>query len=1556
LHSDPPFSPLHFVISPNRFSRPLLQVIIAFCCGLPLLLPAATLSYQTSAPTPGANDVASFTGASKDRDNVGGDGSTDGSANDASTYISGNRPQQGQTFTTGANAGGYKVVAIWLRNVGYTSNTSKTFWCTANGAQLTVRVTNPAASGTSGFALTTEAVTTTGTESGTSNSLAPVATGTSSANGTGVWVRLAFAMPITVQPNTQYGFDVTSGSMSYYFETQGIRDGASGGNPYSGGTAYNGSTNGAPDSTMNTQAGDRVFMVELAPAVPPTATPTLAAEPFSLDRVQLLTSRFKSNQDLDRTGYLSSITTDQLLYPFRANAGITQPAGASSLGGWEGTSGFTAVRGHMAGHWLSATSKMYATTGDATLLPKIQSVVTELKKCQDALATKTDSAGRPLSGYLSAFPISYFETLETAPLSAQVPFYTIHKIMAGLVDAYRYAGVSQALDMAIAMSDYHAARMKRLNASQIEAMFVASTGHTEWGGMNEVLTDIYQLSRARGDSNPERHLAFAQVFHRDWFINPLFNDQDQLSGLHANTHIPQVVGFAHVASYLDPSDSERTRLYTAADNFWQIVTSAHTFVQGGNSYSEHFSTAGKETGLGGSALTVATAETCNSYNMLKLTKELFSQNPLPQYSEYYERTLYNHILAGFAPDTGMFTYFIPLVSGHFKTYSRPVGSSWCCQGTGMENPALYGQAIYFHKDDILWVNLYIPSTLNWSEKGMNLELDTTLPQSGSATLTIHCTQPTAARIRLRIPAWIASAPTITVNGTTQNVAANANSYVELNRTWSEGDVIGITLPTGMRLVRSMDDPNQVSLFLGPVLLAADLGTSGMPASDEAAGQLDYQNVPRVTAPLMVSADATNLSSWVQAGSDPLTLVANTAMPGATSRGATTLKPFYDIHHTRYAVYWSLLSPAGWRSWSGGGAQASWTASANWDAAPSAKYGLRFGTAAGGTPSNDFAAGTVFSGLQFPSGAGAFQIGGNQIGLEGDIHNFSATAQRIDTPLSLQDGVPWFFDAAGGNLTIGGAITGYGTLSKQGSYGLTLLSDATFTGAIDIAAGELQIGNGGTTGSVSTAIPIMLESGSTLSFNRSDTFTVAAPISGAGTLIKRGSGTMNLTSSATQAGPVTVESGTLAIASRQAQVLAHRWSFNGNLNDSAGSSNATVVDVGSNNTTLSSSGITLSGGAYASSDYVSLGSGLLPKDGTPVTIELWATQVAFQNWARIFDVGASTTEYLFMAWSQTSISADRVEWKDATTSTANNTVAPYTAGVEYHIAMVIQPGAGAGGTTRVTWYAAPASASSLGSAKGTFDTSNTLANLTDTNFWLGRSEFSTDSTANATYDEVRIWNRAFTATELNNLHTLGPDSVGTYATQTITGSLAGVTDLSVNGSAQLDLGGQTQDVTSVSGAAGAVINLNGGQLHIKSGGNTAATFAGNFSGSGTITNDGILRLVGNGTLPAGVSLVNNGTLDVMSWQGTLPAGFVNNGTVFDRSAVAIKSINVQGSDVHVQIHGYPGHSYQLQACNDPTAGGWADVGSAVSGTDADIDFTQAGDAGNRSRFYRVSVGP
>ena len=1555
--------------TPRPRRRPLrLARLLGLALALPCALPAATLSYQTEAPVPGPDDIYNFNGAARDRDNIGGNGTSDGSANDFATYLSdSDRPHQGQTFTTGAHPAGYRVGAVWIRHVAYSGGDATTWWRTPAGASLALRVTDPAAAGTAGFALHTDSVVTTGSESGTPNALAPVAGATNTAAGTGVWLRLALDTPSTLYPNRNYGFDVTATSGGFFLETDGLRDAsATGGDAHAGGAAYHGSTNGAPDTTLQSLAGDRVFLVELTPAdsegggeepdLSPLPDPLHVAEPFPLERVRLLPGRFKSNQDLLRTGYLAWIEPDRLLFPFRANAGLPQAPGATHLGGWEGDSGFTAVRGHMAGHYLTAAAKMYAATGDTSFLPKIDQIVAGLKACQDALAVQEIAAGR-VGGYLSGFPVSDFETLENNPRAAPVPFYTIHKILAGLVDAHRHCGTAQALDVAIGMADYHRWRVNRLTASQIEAMFRTDNGNSEeWGGMNETLADLYRLSRARGDANPGRHLEFARLFHRDWFINPLVNDQDQLAGLHANTHVPQVVGFAHVAALLPESDPQRARLLAAAEHFWHLVTGHHWLVNGGNSYHEHFSAGGVETGPAGSALNVATAETCNTHNMLKLTAELFQQAPSAALADYHEHALYNHILASLSPDTGMATYFVPLVSGHFKTYGRPEGSSWCCTGTGIENPARYGEGIYFHDDDTLWVNLFIPSALDWSERGLGVRLETDFPESDTVRLTLSAAAPAAAKLRLRIPAWITGSPTLTVNGVGQTISAAAGSYAELDRSWNDGDVVALTLPRGLRLDRSMDDPTQVSLFHGPILLAGDLGTAGMPPSDQAAGQLDYQNVPRVAAPSLIAPAADELDLWVSPGAAPLTYLADAAAPGATTRGRVALRPFYDIHHTRYAVYWNLVAPTTVSTWTGGATATFWSTATHWDAPTVEGSALVFDAPVGGAPINDFAPGRGVGGIEFGPEAGAFTLGGNAIALQGDVLNRSAHAQRIDLPLELRHGLPWFFHSAGGELTIGGALTGAGSLLKTGPGPLSLVAPASFVGEIGVSEGSLRIGAGGELGRV----PASVAAGAELVLDRPDDLDFSAPLTGAGRFVKRGPGTLRLLTPLAHSGPTRIEAGALAIASVQRPVLAHRWSFNGDLSDSAGASPASIVEVGDNNATLGSAELTLEGGAQGDSDYVLLGSGLLPKDGGAVTLEFWATQITRQNWGRIFDIGASPAENLFMSWCRESLGTDRVEWKDSVSATVNDTYAPLALGEEQHIVLVIEPGAGSGGQTRLTWYVAPASAASLGAARGTLETADTLAELDDTHFWLGRSHYP-DPTAGARYNEVRLWTRAFSAAELQQLHALGPDALGDFATVTDTGALSETSPVELLPGATLRLDGTTQSLASLSAQPGAVVDLGtDGRLLVRggAGADLDATFAGAIAGTGELINDGTLRLVGAAELPAGLSLRNRGLLDLMTWHGALPAGFVNEGRVLDRSAVKVDAVGRVGDVFELRLHGHRGHRYRLQFRDDLATGEWIDLGDARAGADAELVFTDADENAPppARRFYRVVVDP
>ena len=695
-----------------------------------------------------------------------------------------------------------------------------------------------------------------------------------------------------------------------------------------------------------------------------------------------------------------------------------------------------------------------------------------------------------------------------------------------------------------------------------------------------------------------------------------------------------------------------------------------------------------------------------------------------------------------------------------------------------------------------------------------------------------------------------------------------------------------------------------------------------------------------------------LDSWVHASSTSLVFTADTALAGATRRGRVVLKPFYDTHHTRYTVYWNLIAPTAFSRWNGG-LSGAWSDGGNWDMTPASGYGLRFAASSGGTLQNDFSSGAVFNGLNFPAGSGGYALNGSSIDLLGDVVNDSSNAQTINLPLVLQDGLPWYFDANGADITLGGALSGAGVMVKHGTNAVHVLSDAAFVGSIHVAEGSLEVGAGGTNGSLGTT-PVSLATNAILVLDRSDSFDFEPAVSGEGVLVKRGAGTMNLLA-AVDAGNLVVEGGTLQISSAQKQILAHRWSFNGSLIDSVGGATAEQVEVGSNNAMLTSEYIELSGGSRNSSDYVQLGAGLLPKDGTPVSIELWATQQSVQFWSRIFDVGSSTSDNLFMCWDRDgNISLDRVEWKDASTATVNESCAPYETGTEYHIIMTIEPGAGDAGATRVTWYAAPAGDTLLGSAKGSFDTGNSLADLNDVNFWLGRSEYN-DSTASARYNEVRLWNYALDATLREQLHDLGPDDLGGLDHLTVTGSLSPAIGLEVFSGASVGLAGKTLEISSLSGDAGAVLDLgSGGRLVVGDGNHETAVFGGAVTGSGWIEVDGTLRLVGDAVLPENVALINNGVLDLLTWNGTLPAGFVNNGSVIDRSMLHIGMEAPGLTNVALRIPGYTGHSYQVQSSTNLTATSWSNEGPAHAGNGSEIFQDVSLDAD--SAFFRVKVQP
>ena len=622
---------------------------------------------------------------------------------------------------------------------------------------------------------------------------------------------------------------------------------------------------------------------QLVPPMPGTV-PVDAATAFLANQVRLLPgSPFYVRQELHRKGVLASYDPDKLLYPYRALAKLPQKEGIESgYDGWD--SGF--LRGHMTGHYLSAASRMAAATGSLLFRDRVNYLVGELAKCQKSLN---------LDGYLAGFSTAAFDQLEGKPGADAggivVPYYTVQKVMSGLLDAHAYVGNKQALDVVTRMADYFGQRIAALNAAQIDRIFRTDGSRNpqnEFGAMSDVLTELFKIDQA------PRHLETARMFNRAWFVGPLAEGEDNLGGLHANTHIAQAVGLANCANVNgNPLELK------ASENFWRLVVHRHSFANGGNSFNEWFDKPGVEAGPSiddQKVLPPTTAETCNTHNMLKLTARLFERSRRAELADYYERALYNHVLASVAPDSGAVTYFTPF-HGDFRTY---LNGSFCCTGTGLENTARYNEGIYFHKDDTLWVNLYIPSELSWREAGMVLRQQGDITRGDPVRLAVVQSGAQAVTLNLRIPAWVAKPVTVSINGKTQGVDAKPASYIALRRQWKAGDVIDLTLPAELRLEQSRDVPSMVAIFHGPVLLAGELGKGHMPASD--VGDKDaFLKIAAAPVPDIVSTSGHPADWLAPLPGDPSAF----RMKGAGPAEGIVLRPLFDLHHQRYSVYWRL---------------------------------------------------------------------------------------------------------------------------------------------------------------------------------------------------------------------------------------------------------------------------------------------------------------------------------------------------------------------------------------------------------------------------------------------------------------------------------------------------------------------------------------------------------------------------------------------------------------------------------------------------------------------------
>jgi uncharacterized protein len=608
-----------------------------------------------------------------------------------------------------------------------------------------------------------------------------------------------------------------------------------------------------------------------------TPAPHPRATLFPGADVRLLDGPFREAQRRD-TAYLLQLDPDRLLHTFRLNAGL--PTAAKPLGGWEGPE--VELRGHTLGHYLTACALMYEATGEERLKARALAITAELRKVQQAL-----EAGGANAGYLSAFPESFFDWVE-ARQNVWAPYYTLHKILAGALDVHRVTGDVAALEIARGMAGWVGLRASRLSDGQWQALL-----ETEFGGMQEALGELH---RQTGD--PE-HLRLSRLFDHRAVFDPLSRGEDPLDGLHANTQIPKAIGAA-----LDCEQTAEPRYCAVSARFWERVALHRSYVIGGHSEYEHFSPLAHFS----RHLGVKTAETCNTYNMLKLTRLLFQRDADPARIDFYERGLYNHILPSQDPESGMVIYHLALRPGAWLTYSTPEDSFWCCVGTGIENPARYGEAIYARQGEAVLVNLFMASELTWKEKGLTLRQETSFPDQDDIRLVLRLQKPVRFALRVRHPGWAMGALQVTVNGQAEAIESQPASYASIEREWRDGDRVEVRFPMSLRIEAMPDDPSVVALLYGPIVLAADLGTSGL---DERrrygpqAPEMADEDTPVI--PTLVAESGELALARVQPGAGPLVFRSE----GLGRPADVELRPLFRLADRRYTVYFDLLSEAGW---------------------------------------------------------------------------------------------------------------------------------------------------------------------------------------------------------------------------------------------------------------------------------------------------------------------------------------------------------------------------------------------------------------------------------------------------------------------------------------------------------------------------------------------------------------------------------------------------------------------------------------------------------------------
>lgn len=599
-----------------------------------------------------------------------------------------------------------------------------------------------------------------------------------------------------------------------------------------------------------------------------------SVECFDLKDVKLLPGRVRDNLERD-SAWMVSIPAAQLLHSFRTNAGVYAGLeggyeSVAKLGGWESLD--CDLRGHTMGHMLSALGLMYAATGAEVFKAKGDSLVNGLNEVQQALGE---------SGYLSAFP----EELINRNLrgeSVWAPWYTLHKIMSGLMDQYLYSGNKDALEIVTRMGDWAYGKLMEQNEETRRLML-----RNEFGGINEAFYNLYAIT---GNS---RYRELAHFFYHNDVIDPLAAGDADFGTRHTNTFIPKVIGEARNYEL-----SGETVSRDISHLFWDTTVGHHTFVTGSCSQKEHYFDPVHFSHF----INGYTGETCCTYNMLKLSKHMFTWNADPRIADYYERALYNHILAQQDTLSGMVCYFLPLLSGAYKVYSTPRQSFWCCVGSGFESHAKYAESIYFHSDSELLVNLFIPSVLDWKEKNLVLRQTTQFPVDDTTAFTFETTPSGPLTLSLRYPQW-SGKPVVKVNGRKVSVKAQQGSYIQLNRKWRAGDRVEVTYPMSLHIETTPDNPSKGALLYGPIVLVGNVGTDGMqapaPFSDPTVRNDYYTYDYHIPTGI-----PTSLAIDRSSPSGSISRVDSARLRFVTNDGLE-LVPMYDAHRCRYVVYWDL---------------------------------------------------------------------------------------------------------------------------------------------------------------------------------------------------------------------------------------------------------------------------------------------------------------------------------------------------------------------------------------------------------------------------------------------------------------------------------------------------------------------------------------------------------------------------------------------------------------------------------------------------------------------------